>query len=237
MTPPVPLSDLAPTGKLRIGIMYTNPILVSGSPGNLRGIVVDLAQELARRTGIPLEIVPYETSAARWHGLQSGDWDVTFSACDVKRDGVVFTAPYLESEGTYLVPPASSIRNMEDVDHEGIRIAVSAHSSLDMHLSDSLKHARLERIPGAPAAAELLIAGKADALAGLRQQLMRVQLRLPGSTILDGRFMAIQQALAIPAGRKAGAQYLRDFVEDIKKSGLAAQTIESNGIRGVAVPP
>ena len=236
MNSPVPLSDLAPTGKLRIGIMYTNPILVSGSPGNLRGIVVDLAQELARRTGIPLEIVPYETSAARWGALQKGEWDVTFSACDVTRDGVEFTAPYLESEGTYLVPSESSIRNIEDVDRVGIRIAVSAHSSLDTHLNGILKHARLERIPGAPAAAELLIAGKADVLAGLRQQLMKVQLRLPGSRLIDGRFMAIQQALAIPAGRKAGAQYLRDFVEDIKKSGLAAQTIESSGIRGVAVP-
>ncbi len=237
MNPHVPLSDLAPTGKLRIGIMYTNPILVSGSPGNLRGIVVDLARELARRAGIPLEIVAYETSAARWGALQNGDWDVTFSANDARRSGVDFTAPYLESEGTYLVPPASSIRDMEGVDHEGIRIAVSAHSSLDMHLSDSLKHARLERIPGAPAAAELLIDGKADVLAGLRQQLMKVQLRLPGSRLLDGRFMAIQQALAIPAGRKAGAQNLREFVEDIKKSGLVAQTIEKNGISGVVVAP
>ena len=61
----------------------------------------------------------------------------------------------------------------------------------------------------------MLIARKADALAGLRMQLVRVAKRLPGSTLLDGRFMAIRQALAIPAGRAAGFQFLANLVADI----------------------
>ena len=64
---------------------------------------------------------------------------------------------------------------------------------------------------------------------------MTVAAKLPGSHVLDGRFMVIQQALATPKGRDAGARYLREFIEDIKASGLVAQTIEKNAIRGASV--
>jgi polar amino acid transport system substrate-binding protein len=61
--------------------------------------------------------------------------------------------------------------------------------------------------------------------------------KLPGSRVLDGRFMAIQQALGIPKARQAGATYLREFIEDVKASGFVAQAIAKAGIRGVSVAP
>jgi polar amino acid transport system substrate-binding protein len=61
--------------------------------------------------------------------------------------------------------------------------------------------------------------------------------KLPGSRVLDDRFMAIQQALGIVKGRPLGAKYLREFIEDVKASGLVAQAIEKAGVRGVSVPP
>ena len=45
--------DLAPTGKLRAAINLGNAILAQGSAQEPRGITVDLARELARRTGLP----------------------------------------------------------------------------------------------------------------------------------------------------------------------------------------
>ena len=43
--------DLAPTGKLRVGINYGNPVLAKkdSTSGDLHGVAVDLARELARR--------------------------------------------------------------------------------------------------------------------------------------------------------------------------------------------
>ena len=55
--------------------------------------------------------------------------------------------------------------------------------------------------------------------------------------MLDGRFMAIQQALGIVKGRAAGARYLREFIEDVKASGLVAEAIERAGVGGVSVAP
>ena len=234
---PAALADLTPTGKLRVGIMYTNPVLAARDPasGDLRGIAVDLARELGRRVNVPVELVGYETTAKMLDGMQAGAWDVAFSAADPAHAEISFTAPYIDTDGTFLVPAGSALRTIADVDRSGVRVAVSAKSSLDLNLSRGLQHARLIRIPGANAAAELLIAGKAHVLAGVRQQLVAVAAKLPGSRVLDGRFMVIQQALATPKGRGAGASYLREFVEDIKASGLVAQTIEKNGIRGASV--
>jgi polar amino acid transport system substrate-binding protein len=83
----------------------------------------------------------------------------------------------------------------------------------------------------------LILAGKVDVVAGVRQHLVANAELLPGSRVLDGRFMAIQQALGIPKGRATGASYLREFIEEVKASGLVAQAIEKAGVRGVSVPP
>ena len=219
--------------------MYTNPMMTAGSPreGNLRGIAPDVARELANRLNVPLEVVGYETSKARWADLNSGLWDVTTTAHDGDRAGVEFTQAYLESEGTFLVPPQSILRSLPEVDSDGIRIAVSADSALDAHLTRSLRCAKLARVPGAGAAAKLLKDGQADALAGLRMQLTRIAAGFPGSSILEGRFMAIRQTLAMPAGRAEGMKFLRAFLEDIKDSGWVTRCIEKNGIAGVTVTP
>jgi polar amino acid transport system substrate-binding protein len=233
------LFDLAPTGKLRVGIMYTNPVVAVRDPatGYLSGIAVDLARELGRRIDVPVELVGYETTAAMLGGLKAGAWDVAFSGYDPQQAGLDMTAPYIESDGIYLVPAGSALRTSADVDREGVRVAVSARSSLDLNLSRTLQHARLERVPGANGAAELFIAGEADVLASVRQQIVRVAARLPGSRVLDGRFMVIGQALAVPAGHDAGIHYLRAFIEDVKTSGQVAQLLEKHRISGAAVAP
>src|SRR5262249_44478691 len=51
--------ELAPKGKLRVAINHGNPVLVQGGPEAPRGVTIDLARELARRTGLALELVPF----------------------------------------------------------------------------------------------------------------------------------------------------------------------------------
>ena len=76
-----------------------------------------------------------------------------------------------------------------------------------------------------------------EALAGLRQGLIGLAAKHPGSRILDGQFFGVQQAVGVPKGREAGVQYLRGFVEEAKASGLVARAIERTGARGVSVAP
>ena len=234
------LSDLAPTGKLRVGINYGNPILAQrdAGSGELRGIAVDLGRELGKRVGAPVELVGFESAGKMFDAAKAGAWDVAFLAVDPGRAGdISFTAPYIEIEGTYLVPAGSSVREVADVDRKGVRVGVSAKSAYDLFLSRSLQHAELVRGPTNNAGFELLLAGKVDVVAGIRQHLVANAQRLPGSRVLEGRFMAIQQALGTPKGRDVAAKYLREFIEDVKASGLVAQAIERSGIRGVSVAP
>jgi polar amino acid transport system substrate-binding protein len=234
------LSYLAPSGKLRVGINYGNPVLATRDPtsGELRGVAVDLARELARRIDLPLELVAYEAAGKMSEAVRTGGWDVAFLAIDPQRAAEIsFTAPYIEIEGTYLVPAGSPLRAIADIDREAVRVGVSAKSAYDLFLSRNLQNAELVRAPDPNAAFELLVAGKVDVVAGVRQPLVTNTQRLPGSRVLDGRFMAIQQSLGIPKSREAALEYLRGFIEDVKASGFVAQAIETAGIRGVSVAP
>jgi polar amino acid transport system substrate-binding protein len=55
--------------------------------------------------------------------------------------------------------------------------------------------------------------------------------------VLDGRFMAVPQAIGVPRGREAGLAYLRGLVEEAKASGMVAPALEKTGARGVSVAP
>ena len=233
------ISELTPTGKLRVGINFGNSVLankdVNGDPA---GIAVDLAYELARRLSVSIEFITYEAAGRMAAGAQAGAWDVAFLAADPDRaNQIIFTAPYLEIETTYLVPAGSPLRTVADVDREGIRIAVSDKSAYDLFLTRNLKRARLVRAPDPNSSVELFFMDNLDALAGIRPMLVDVARSHPATRVLDGRFTAVQQAVGTPQGRNAASNYLREFVEDIKVSGLVAKTIEKNGVPGVSAAP
>jgi polar amino acid transport system substrate-binding protein len=231
-------SELAPSGKLRVGINLGNFLLVTKDPGSgdIRGIVVDLAQELGRRTGFSIEFSTYPGAGELAEAVKRGDWDVAFLGAEPARaTEIAFSAAYLEIEATYLVPPGSPIRSIEEVDRDGVRIAVSDKSAYDLFLKRSLKHARLVSAQGIDASYNLFVAQKLEALAGLKPRLVTDAEKLPGSRLLEGRFTAIQQAIGTPRARGAAAGYLREFAEEVKASGLVAQLIEKHRVRGVSV--
>jgi polar amino acid transport system substrate-binding protein len=89
--------------------------------------------------------------------------------------------------------------------------------------------------PSGDVAFELLVKGQVEALAGLRQALIGLVDKLPGSRMLDGQFMVVPQAIGVPKGRDAGLAFVRQVVEDAKASGLVARAIERTGARGVSV--
>lgn len=231
------MRDLTPTGKLRVGVNLGNFLLVQrNADGSIRGIVPDLAQELARRLGVAAELRQYEKVGEVADGAKKGEWDVAFIGAEPQRAAEIdFTAPYVEIEATYLVPAGSPIESIDEVDRKGVRIAVAGRSAYDLWLSRNIKNAELVRAESIEASYQLFVKDKLEVLAGLKPRLLEDLARLPGARILEGRFTAVQQAIGTPKGRPAGAAYLRQFAEDIKASGLVAQLIERHGVRGLSV--
>jgi polar amino acid transport system substrate-binding protein len=188
---------------------------------------------LGQRLNVPVEIVPYPNPGALADAAKSGVWDLGFLGAEPQRANEIdFTAAYVEIEATYLVQPGSRLRSIGEVDREGMRIAVPTQSAYELYLTRSLKHASLVHEKGADNAFNRFVEDRLDALAGLKPRLVADHDKLPGSRLLDGRFTAVQQAVGTPKGRRSGAQYLREFVEDIKTTGLVARTIDKNGVRG-----
>ena len=135
-------SELAPSGKLRAAINFGNPVLAQKDPatGEPSGVSVDLARELGRRLGVPVELVTFDAAGKVFDALKTGAWDVAFLAIDPARASeIAFTAPYVVIEGTYLVPADSPLRTIGDVDREGVRVAVGNKSAYDLYLTRTLK--------------------------------------------------------------------------------------------------
>ena len=243
MTLPVPSkarSELAPTARLRVGINTGNFLLVTKyAPGTEpRGVAPDLGRELARRLGVPIEFVVFDSAGKLADAGKAGAWDVAFLGNEPQRaNAISFTAAYLEIPVTYLVPAGSSIRAMADVDRNGVRVAVAEKSAYDLFLTRNLEHAQLVRTEGIEGSYQIFVKEKLEALAGLKPRLVTDAEKLPGSRVLEGQCTSVKQSIGTPKGRDAGAKYLREFVEDIKTSGLVARLIAEYGVRGVSVAP
>lgn len=138
------LKQLAPQGALRAAINFGNPVLAQKNPesGEACGVTVDLARELAKRLGVPIALVPFDAAGKVFEAIQSNAWDVAFLALDpVRAKEILFTAPYVIIEGTYLVRDASPFHAIDDFDQAGVRIAVGKGAAYDLFLTRALKHA------------------------------------------------------------------------------------------------
>jgi len=238
---PAARAELAPTGVLRAGINTANFLLVTGKDertGDPVGVAPDMARELAARLGVPLQLIPFPSPGKLADAAGSNIWDVGLLGAEPSRaEQIAFTAAYVEIEASYLVPAGSVLQSMEEVDRPGVRIAISARSAYDLYLSRHLQHATLVRIEGIDAAYQHFVKEGLDALAGLKPGLLGNADELTGSRILPGHFTTVQQAMGTPVKCQAGAAWLRQFVEEVKASGLVANLIEKHHVRGLSVAP
>ena len=229
------VSELAPHGVLRAAINMSNFLLVTGRTpsGDPAGVSPGMAAAIAEGLGVPVKYVPYPKPGELADAAGSDAWDIGLIGAEPARaEKIAFTAAYVEIEATYLVPAGSSLQSIAEVDRPGIRIAVTARSAYDLWLERNIKQATLVRSDPQNTAMELFTRDKLEALAGLRPGLLGDVQKLPGARILDGQFTAVQQAIGTPRKNAAGAVFLREFVEEAKRSGLVARLIEKHGVVG-----
>ncbi len=236
--PPAPVSVLAPLGKLRAAINFGNPILATkdATTGEARGVSVDLARELGRRLGVPVELLPFAAAGKVVEAVKEAQVDVGFVAIDPVRGADMLQTPaYVVIEGAYLVRDGSPIKSNAEVDRSGNRIVVGNGSAYDLFLTREIEVATLVKAPTSPAVTDTFLAQNLEVAAGVKQQLQADAKRLPGLRLLDGRFMVINQAMGIPKGRESGLKYARDFIEEMKASGFVAEALKRHRIEGAAV--
>lgn len=234
-------AQLAPHGVLRAAINMSNFLLVTGraANGDPEGVSPSMAKAIAERLGVPVKFVPFPKPGELADAAEGDVWDIgNIGAEPARAQKIAFTAAYAEIEATYMVPPGSALRTIADVDKPGVRIAVSARSAYDLWLEANIKHATLIRSTSLDGSFADFVANKYEALAGLRPRLLTDVKQMPGATILDGQFTAVQQAVGTPRSKgEAVAKWLHAFVEEAKASGLVAKFIEQHKVVGLSVAP
>ena len=231
------VKSLAPTGTLRAAINIANPVLVQRNPitGAPCGVTIDLVRELEKRLGVRAEQVVIDGAGKSFEAVKSASCDIGFLAIEPARAADIdFTGPYVIIEGVYAVRADSPLKANEDVDHDGVRVAVNKGAAYDLYLTRSLKAAEITRVEHA---FDTFLREGLEAVAGVKQAVLRFADAQSNVRVLPGRFMEIQQAMCLPKGRGAGAAYLRAFVEEMKAAGFVADAIARAGQEATVAPP
>ncbi len=232
-------AELAPTGVLRVAMNYGNPVLAQrgSNEQSPRGVSADLARSVAQELGLSVQFHAYDAAQAVVEGVYKHEWDLAFLAIDPKRaEKIRFTEAYVHIEGTYLLRADSAFQTVDELDQQGVCIAVGKGAAYDLFLSRTLRHADLVRATTSAAAIDLFVEQELDAAAGVRQPLERYASSRSGLRVLQDSFTVIRQAMAVPSERTLAHAWLEAFIAHQKKAGMVAQFLADSGQANVTVP-
>ena len=233
---PAARAELAPTGTLRVGLIAINPLFVTQntSPGETRGIAIEIASRLANRIGVPMKPVLYPSAAALMESAGRGEWDITFLPITPERAAVMnFTAPYMLTESTFLVPAGSTAKGIEDLDRSGKAIVALSRTAHEAWLRPNLRAATLVTASTPALAMQMVKEGKVDAFATSTTALTESLRASPDSRLLPGSFLDAPIAMAVIKVRPAADAFAYEFIDQLKASGAIAEAIEKEKLAGV----
>jgi polar amino acid transport system substrate-binding protein len=131
---PNPAAQLAPTGKLRVAIAIapspSAQFAIKDDTGAYRGVAVILGQALAKKLGVPVELVVHNGSGEIQNSAADNKWDVAFLPVDEERKKFVdFGNAYHLLQSTYLVGPSAKIASVAAANSAGVRIGGVANTA------------------------------------------------------------------------------------------------------------
>jgi len=238
------LHDLAPSGVMRVAFNYNNRNNAARNPitGALTGPGIDMSCKLAEGTHAQFVAIAYLGVPPLLVGLANGDWAAAFAFDQtLEPPGITAAIPHIGVDNTYLVSADAPFQKVADVDAPGVRISVAQGSSGDIYLGRTLKYATLVRTAATPQALDLLRTGQVDAFAGGRGPQVLAFIACCGGRLLPDNFLIANLALVVPdtATRHSGAglQYINEFVDWAKTSGLVQEAIDRAQQGGTHVTP
>jgi polar amino acid transport system substrate-binding protein len=234
-------ADLAPTGALRAAYLATNPAQAMKDPqtGELRGASLDLARELAKRIGKPLDFKPIPSPPAVIESVKSGQADIGFLAYEATRLGTVeFSETYMLVQQSFLVRADSPMRTVADVDRAGSKIGGTRSDSMMLCLKRVLKQATpVELDNNSELLVKALTNGEIDALGANRQRLTTLMKDVPGSRLLSDNLFNVPQNIVVPLGKPEVLAAINAFLDEVRASGFLRDAVAKGGAIGVEAAP
>lgn len=242
MTNPDDLKQLAPTGKLRGGVVVSPAasafFAIKDGKGEVKGVTVDLVRAFAATLKLPLELQVYENSGQVTDAVASGACDLAFMPRDATREGKVDFGPaYYIIGSTYLVPTGSKIQSIDEVNRPGVRIVAISNTTTARSARRTAPNASVEEVPSVDLMTEMAAKGQGDAFALSHDSFAGLLPKLPGARVLAGNFQQTGIAVAVPKGRAAALKLATGLIEDAKKSGLVRRALDAAGFEDAEVAP
>ena len=217
------LHSLAKDGILRVAINTGNRALVQQDGQRLTGVSPALAQRLAGEIGARMEAVMYKGAGQVFADAGNDLWDVGFLAIDSKRaQRIAFTKPYIVIEATYEVRRYAHFQPTHEADRTGAQVHTAKGSAYDMYLTETLRHATLERFGAPPESFAAFRDGRCDAVAGVRASLDDFFVGDPSVRVLPGALTSVRQAMVLPDRDDPRIADLNDFVLRAIAAGFVA---------------
>jgi polar amino acid transport system substrate-binding protein len=235
------MKELAPTGKLRVGVVYAPTMstffVLKEGEGKARGVTVDLGEALAKKYNLPVELVLYPNSGQVTDAVESGAVDVGFMPVDEQRRNRLAIGPdYVRAESTYMVTAASGAKTVEDVDKAGMRVIGIANTTTIRAAERTLKNTTISAVTSVDDAMAAMKGGKADAFALGRDSLPPYVKQVPGSRITDGHFQQMGVAIATQKGKTEALAAITEFMNAAKKDGTVRKALDRGGFEDPVAP-
>jgi polar amino acid transport system substrate-binding protein len=241
MTNPHDLKQLAPTGKLRGGVVVSpasSAFFAIRDKGDVRGVTVDLLNNFAQALKLPFDMQVFDNSGQVTDAVASGACDVGFMPRDPAREAKVDFGPaYYFISSTYLVPAGSKTQTIDEVNRPGVRIVAISNTTTARSARRTAPNASVEEVPSVDLMTEMAGKGQGDAFALSHDSFAGLLPKLPGARVLPGHFQQTGISVAVPKGRPAALKLASDLLEAAKKSGAVRRALDAAGFMDAEVAP
>jgi polar amino acid transport system substrate-binding protein len=242
MTNPDDLKQLAPTGKLRGGVVVSPAasafFAIRDAEGAVRGVTVDLLNGFAQVLKLPIAMQVFDNSGQVTDAVGAGECDVAFMPRDPVREATVDFGPaYYFISSTYLVPAGSKIQTIDEVNRPGVRIVAISNTTTARSARRTAPNASVEEVPSVDLMTEMASKGQGDAFALSHDSFAGLLPKLPGARVLSGHFQQTGISVAVPKGRAIALKLASSLLEDAKKSGLVRNALNAAGFKDAEVAP
>ena len=235
------MTELAPTGKLRVGLVFA-PVMstffvIKDQSGKPKGVTADIGEALGRKLNLPVEFVLYPNSGQVTDAVESGSVDVGFMPVDEQRRNRLAIGPdYVRAESTYMVTAACAAKTVADVDRPGMRVIGIANTTTIRAAGRTLKNTTISPVTSVDDAIAAMKGGKADAFALGRDSLPPYVAQVPGSRITDGEFQQIGIAIATQRGKPQALATITAFMNEAKQDGTVRRALDAGGFSDPVAP-
>ncbi|MCD8097071.1 MAG: ABC transporter substrate-binding protein [Lachnospiraceae bacterium] len=193
------------------------------------GIDAEIAEALAEKLGLTLEIVDMDFSSIIT-SVQSGKIDVGIAGMTVTEDrleNVNFTDSYATGVQVIIVPEGSEITSVDDLSNEDLLIGVQEGTTGHIYCSDDYGEDRVIAYTNGATAVQALLQGKVDCVVIDQQPAISFVEANEGLAILDTEYVIEEYAIAVSKDNEALLDALNAALAELTADGTVQSILDT----------